>query len=626
MRRGRRHAAGRVGGPAAAPAAGGWVISAARRGKGRTIEDNLRLLRAYEPVVRFTRGEYFFPVSVERYVARASLWRTEPGAGQVEEVPVGGLTLDGLARAAGAEQGLQFSLSGISRASAKTSAADLAAAHIPLRERPPHLARASRLASVGLTARMIDTANRASLLFRGSVPGGSAARSFLLQRDHLRTDEPTYYGRVLHEAPWIVCQYWFFYSFNNWRSAFGGVNEHEADWEQVTVYLDGSGTTGPDGLPPPRWVVFAAHDEIGDDLRRRWDDPDLERVGGSHPVVYAGAGSHSGAYLPGDYLITVRPPRLGGVVDALRWTARHVVPWSAQDRQTVGIPYVDYARGDGRTIGAGQPEGWRPVLIGDDTDWVRDYRGLWGRDTRDRLGGERGPAGPRYQRDGGVRPAWGDPVGWAGLAKVAPSPAVERALVEIRARRSADRVTALDREIDELRQELAVSAAGLPVAAPEVTALAKRERKLLEMRMERVRLADEQNRIDPDRPAPVSHPHAHLRHRRLPIEPMFGLRARLSSWSAVLSTPLILVALAAVVSPLIKRGPDAALVLLLLLVAVEGLARKKLLAVLLRMLLAVVAFGALFVLWFEGRYVVTFVFLVAAVLVLSANVREALRR
>ncbi|GAA0274739.1 hypothetical protein [Cryptosporangium japonicum] len=578
-------------------------------------DDDLRLLRAYEPVLRFTRGEYFFPVSVEHYVAQAGLWRTEAGVGQVEEIPAGGLSLAKLADAAGAEQGLRLSLSGIGG-----NGKGLDVTHVPLRERPPHLARASRLASVGLTARLIDTANRASLLFRGSVPGGSAARSFLLQREHLRPDLPTYYGRVYRDDPWIVCQYWFFYSFNNWRSAFGGVNEHEGDWEQVTVYLDG---TSADALPPPRWVVFAAHDEVGDDLRRRWDDPDLSLVDGRHPVVFAGAGSHSGAYLPGDYLITVRPPRLGGVVDALRWTARHVVPWSLKDRHAVGIPYVDYARGDGRAIGPGQPEWWRPVLIDDDTDWVRNYRGLWGRDTRDRLGGERGPAGPRYSRDGSVRASWGDPVGWAGLAKVAPSPAAERELVEVRARRNSDRVAELDRRIAELRTELSVDAAGLPVAAPEVTALAAREKKLLGLRMERIRLADEQVHIDA---APAQHPHAHLRHRRMPIEPMSGLRARFSSWWAVLSTPLILLAVAAVVSPLISRGPDAALVLLLVLVAVEGLVKKKLLAVLLRLLVAVVAVAVLAVLWFEGRYVVTFVFLSAALLVLSVNVREAWRR
>lgn len=65
----------------------------------------------------------------------------------------------------------------------------------------------------------------------------------------------------------------------------------------------------------------------------------------------------------------------------------------------------------------------------DDTPWVRDFRGLWGHDTKDKLGGERGPSGPRYERNGTVRRSWGDPVGWSGLNKVAPNAEVELELV-----------------------------------------------------------------------------------------------------------------------------------------------------------------------------------------------------
>ena len=583
-------------------------------------EDELRLLRAYEPVARFTQGEYFFPVSAEKYVARAGLWRLEAGESPLEQAPPGELTLDGLAESAGAGQGLQLSLSGIGNGRGQ-----LGVAHIPLRERPSHLRRASRLASVGLTARFIDTANKVSLLFRGSVPGGSAARSWLLQRDHLEPERPTYYGRVLRDDPWIVCQYWYFYCFNNWRSAFGGVNEHEADWEQVTVYLDGSGGAGADGLPPARWVVFSAHDEVGDDLRRRWDDPDLALVDGRHPVVYVGAGSHSGAYLPGDYLITVRPQRLRGLVGALRWSGRLFAPWAGEGRHGVGIPYVDYARGDGRSVGPGQPEAWHPVAIDDDTPWVRDFRGLWGRDTRDRLGGERGPAGPRYERDGTARQSWADPVGWAGLAKVAPNPQAERALIERRTRENDDRLKALDTEIVALRRELSLAAAGLPVASPEVRALHPQERRLLDLRMERTRLADEQARTVTAE-AVAQPPHAHLMHRRLPMEPAAGFRARALSWWSVLSTPLILVALGAAVSPLGVGGLDIAAVWLLGLLCVEGLVRGKLLAVLLRLLLVAAALALLVVLWFEGRYVVAFGLFAAAAGVLLVNVREAWRR
>ena len=91
-----------------------------------------------------------------------------------------------------------------------------------------------------------------------------------------------------------------------------------------------------------------------------------------------------------------------------------------------GIPFIDYRRGDGPGVGPGEAKTWRPVLVDDQTPWLHDYRGLWGLDTGDPFGGERAPAGPRYERGGSVRQCWADPVGWAGLDKEAPSPAAER--------------------------------------------------------------------------------------------------------------------------------------------------------------------------------------------------------
>ena len=46
-----------------------------------------------------------------------------------------------------------------------------------------------------------------------------------------------YYGRVTQDGGYIVTQYWYFYAMNDWRSTFGGINDHEADWEQVTIFL-----------------------------------------------------------------------------------------------------------------------------------------------------------------------------------------------------------------------------------------------------------------------------------------------------------------------------------------------------------------------------------------------------
>ena len=73
---------------------------------------------------------------------------------------------------------------------------------------------------------------------------------------------------------------------NDWRSTFDGANDHEADWEQAFVILEEL----PDGSTRPIWFAAAAHDEHGADLRRRWDDPELQKDG-DHVIVFPGAGS-----------------------------------------------------------------------------------------------------------------------------------------------------------------------------------------------------------------------------------------------------------------------------------------------------------------------------------------------
>ena len=590
--------------------------------EAETDEDEVRLLRLFEPVVRLNEGEYFVPISVESYVRHAALWHEQDGQATVMATAAS-FDLSTLPEVCGATAGVGQSLSGI-----RLSAEDDGTARIPARKRPPRIRGVSRLAAVGLIGRLVDSLNRLSLVFRGSVPSGSAARSYLLQQTELDPDRPTYHGRVVRDGPWLVCQYWYFYAFNNWRSAFGGVNDHEGDWEQVTVFLDGTGGETAGWLPTPRWVVFSAHDEVGDDLRRRWDDPDLTLVDGCHPVVFAGAGSHSGAYLSGDYLITVEPPKLGGLVAVLRWLARVLTPWSSHHEAGVGIPYLDYARGDGRVIGAGG-EPWDAVVIDDSTPWVGGYRGLWGLDTGDRLGGERGPAGPRYERDGTVRPSWADPVGWAGLAKVAPNPAVEREYVQARVAQIDGRLKELDDSIATVRRDLGLAAAGLVPRAPEVRALAPEERRVIAMMLERATLADERLRLMAPRAASVESddPHAHLSHRSLPLVPATGLRSRLLSWWAVLSTPLLLYALAAVIHPSVGVTATAtAVVWIVLLLGIEAIVRHRFLAYLWRVLLVTLLLAALGTFWQEWRVLLSWAVVAAGLVVLALSIRDAMRR
>ncbi|MEP7332032.1 MAG: hypothetical protein ABI692_08070 [Terracoccus sp.] len=593
-------------------------------GMDHSAVDDHVLLRAHEPVLSLTAGEYFVPVAVDGFVSQSQLFVRDLADNAVVLATPGTLDLDRLARLGTDHDGPGLSLSGIT---APTTLSGRFRAWLP--KPRPRFRAGSRLAQVGLVGRSIDILSRLSLFVRGTVPGGSAGDSLVAQQQHFAPDRPTYYGRVVRDNGWIVCQYWFFYSFNNWRSAFSGVNEHEGDWEQVTVYLDGSGAGGPDGLPQPRWVVFSAHDETGDDLRRRWDDPDLRTEGERHPVVFVGAGSHSGAYLPGDYLITVVPPSWGGVLPFIRRAARVVTPWArAAQGPGFGIPYIDYARGDGDTIGPGHEREWTQVVIDEHTPWVRDYRGLWGHDSRDAFGGERGPAGPRYERDTSVRASWGDPVGWAGLAKVAPNPAVELEHVETRVEQIHAELGMLNDEVEQARHDLTTRAAGLDPATPVVRAMAVRERELVTTRMRAVRLSDERAQLVREvrhgiRPTSA---HSHLTHRRLPIAVAERGRARFLAVWAVVSTPLVLALLGSLFRVDSTGRQVTAVGALVIVLSVEAFGRGYLLAYIVRVLL-VVALGSLVVLLLGAWQTVLWAALsTLAVLVLLVNVRDAVRR
>ena len=281
---------------------------------GSRANEDLRLLRHYEPVLRFTRGELFLPMPVERYIERSSLWRSSAGGrarrrAQPERVcGAEELTSTRLAEIGPlASQGLwlRFAERSLSRKELRDWRRDP--------DRPRLAAGTSRFAAVGLLSRLIDAVLRLSLLLRGRVPGGTTAAAEQRYRADADTASCPYYGRVVHDRGFVVLQYWYFYAMNDWRSTFGGVNDHEADWEQVTLFLPDP----PDLAARPAWIAFSSHDEVGDDLRRRSDDPDLQWHD-THPVVFVGAGSHSGAYLAGDYLVTVEPPALKRVTAAFR--------------------------------------------------------------------------------------------------------------------------------------------------------------------------------------------------------------------------------------------------------------------------------------------------------------------
>ena len=278
------------------------------------MRSDLDLLRAYEPVVRFNEGELFFPASVEDYVACCTLLERVRGEDPRVVLDQGEVTLERLTEVDAQRSGPGLYLRFVDEPFSR-----LASMRWRRRSDRPRFRHADRLARVGVLSRIIDALMRVSLFFRGTVARGTEAAAETQYREQMRADHHPYYGRVVRSAGYVALQYWFFYAFNDWRSRVYGVNDHEADWEQVVVYL----AEQADGSLQPSWVVFSAHDESGDDLRRRWDDPDLDLVG-EHPVVFAGIGSHSGAYVRGEYLTTFDPPAFPRVVASMLSTCVHL--------------------------------------------------------------------------------------------------------------------------------------------------------------------------------------------------------------------------------------------------------------------------------------------------------------
>ncbi|MBI1794618.1 MAG: hypothetical protein HYR70_10545 [Chloroflexi bacterium] len=381
---------------------------------------DLELLRRYEPVLRFAKGEQFYPTDVDHYVKDSSLWAHYPDGHDELLVKQDDLTLESLVEQRPAPFGTVHFLRFIEPLSLSESAQVLAnqvRLHTILKNN--FHAGIGRLARGGLLPRIADALFTISFLLRGRVPAAIAAAAEL-DYFHMRAQKENfvYYGRVAHQNGWVVLQYWYFYCFNNWRSGFNGVNDHESDWEMVTIYLYEA-----DGQIVPEWAAYASHDFHGDDLRRRWDDADqLELVDG-HPVVYAGAGSHASYFRSGEYQAEVNLDLPSWVREAQKaWNKLWVAALGQQPIDPFRIPFVDYARGNGLTIGPGGSKAWTAVLIDESTPWVREYRGLWGLFARDPISGENAPAGPMYNRDGTPRNAWYDPLGFAGLDKVPPPP------------------------------------------------------------------------------------------------------------------------------------------------------------------------------------------------------------
>ena len=384
------------------------------------VDPDLVLLRAYEPVLRYTAGELFLPTAVEAV----------PGAVQ----PVGGrrgqpaqAARRGARRGRGADAGRARRGRDPASGPAAVPAIRPGAAQPGRRRglaagRPAAAARQGAVRR-GRRARAADRRVRPALAARprpgprrprrGGAPprrGGPRAGRRGSPTAAVTSAPPT--GACCAPAGTRCCS-----TGTSTRSTTGARRSTGSTTTRPTGRRSRS-TWCPDGDGGwrPAWVGASSHDLAGADLRRRWDDPQLRREG-DHPVIYPGAGSHSGAFLPGDYVVSVELPALRRVVNWLQHARRRLLPWTAEpSRGAFAIPFVDYARGDGccdrsrprADLAAGARSATTPR-------GCATTAGCGGSTRTTTFGGERAPAGPRYERTGTVRRSWTDPLGWVGL-------------------------------------------------------------------------------------------------------------------------------------------------------------------------------------------------------------------
>ena len=278
--------------------------------------------------------------------------------------------------------------------------------------------------------------------------------------------QPVYYGRVVQDGEWTILQYHFFYAFNDWRLGANGINHHEGDWEMAAVYLKNE---------EPYALLMSQHGsgamELWRDVRLVRDENGKET---SHPLIYAGLGSHALYSKPEvirihhlfdegflqrffywtdgliHFLFLLFNPSQRARQIALRELATH--PATAlteetfanlrdeQDHYLVSLP-MEIATGDGFRIGihgdheheeVGKSSSylkrvmsdrkvthpasreWRQIILSDETKWI-EFKGLWG--VKSLVKDESGPSGPKWERPDKFfaihpRRRWEHPLEW----------------------------------------------------------------------------------------------------------------------------------------------------------------------------------------------------------------------
>lgn len=387
----------------------------------------------YAPILRFSRGERFFPMATEDFLGYTALYRKGERQPRIARGKV--TAADLLQR--GADEIFLRSVEGGPLSGAEV-AGQWGTATVKLlmewASRPPIAWTPSlaRLAYRWFSAKTSAATQRFwwnDLVFPqlnralGSDTSRDDLPRFVLPDDMRRAaidaynesqagrPRYTYYHRTVREGNTLNLQYWFFYAYNDWGNGYGGFNDHEGDWEGFHIFfkLDSSRL-----IEPPTHLCFLGHESR---MTKEWGHPDVEKFG-THPVVYVAAGSHA----------SYPQPKLYPLMEL--------------------YDLIDYATGDATIL---DHEAWvnRRALEATGATAshpsaaaLLDYRGSWGTRYWLQLGwlqtalrsmtaagavlarvlpgeialpGVSSPRGPRFSATGDERESWRRPLAFAGI-------------------------------------------------------------------------------------------------------------------------------------------------------------------------------------------------------------------
>jgi hypothetical protein len=304
------------------------------------------------------------------------------------------------------------------------------------------------------------------------------------------------------------------------------------------------------------------------------------------------------------------------------------------EARMLSIAFVDFARGDGVSIGPGEDRAWSPVVMDETQPWVRGYSGLWGMSVEDPFQGEDAPAGPMFNRDRSVRMSWSDPVSFAEL-DLEPPPSQAATLLSERATAVQKRQEELAATIPGLERELAAAGAEDSASSDDAyrtpSRIAERDRlraELTVLQREReeneLRLGDLRHRLAAAEAGVRPPPQAHLRRIPVPTEPGADATGRLLEAWAAISVGLMLLVLVGVLVLSPRFGLAIAVGVIGLFVLIESILRGGvigLLATWVRLLAVVAAAVILVNQWQLGVIVAA---IAAGLFILRANVSELL--